>query len=429
MNLYIGGRSQGKLEYCKSLHEKEDCVILDGAFLSADAAAGLTGNASGTASTDASENVSDSSAGTIIFNRLHLWVRTCLQENKDPQEVFFAFANAVSEKQTGKPSDECVCGTSDQEICLEVISDEIGNGIVPNDPFEREWREATGRLLREIAMRSDRVVRIVCGMPQVIKDAPRSAKTAGERCETAPGSQGELSPLAPESQREQSTLAQLYMIRHGAVKGNLEKRFIGITDESLTEEGAETIRAKVKEETYPPEEAIDLLFSSPLRRCLETAAIVYPGKEAVMVPDWSEILFGEFEYGNYIELSGDPRYQAWIDSGGEAAFPGGESKAEYCERVVRGFREVCKCIREYAADQYKTDQCAADLYAVNQNTAARKKQAAGVTAAASVHLGTMKALLSALTDAGYFDVQASNGGGYLLTIDPVKEKIVRAEPF
>ena len=128
-----------------------------------------------------------------------------------------------------------------------------------------------------------------------------------------------------------------------------------------------------------------------------------------MIPDWSEILFGEFEYGNYIELSGDPRYQAWIDSGGEAAFPGGESKAEYCERVVRGFREVCRYIREYAADHGKRN--------------------AGITAAAVVHLGTMKALLSTLTDEGYFDIQAANGGGYLLTIDPVKEKIVRAEPF
>lgn len=50
-----------------------------------------------------------------------------------------------------------------------VISDEIGNGIVPLDKFERIWREETGRALCDIAKASDEVYRIYAGISVRIK--------------------------------------------------------------------------------------------------------------------------------------------------------------------------------------------------------------------------------------------------------------------
>ena len=50
-----------------------------------------------------------------------------------------------------------------------IICDEVGNGIVPLDSFEREYRERLGRLLCEIAAKAERVERIVCGIGQRIK--------------------------------------------------------------------------------------------------------------------------------------------------------------------------------------------------------------------------------------------------------------------
>lgn len=50
-----------------------------------------------------------------------------------------------------------------------IVSDEVGNGIVPMDKNEREYREATGRILIELASRSEAVSRIICGMEQKIK--------------------------------------------------------------------------------------------------------------------------------------------------------------------------------------------------------------------------------------------------------------------
>ena len=50
-----------------------------------------------------------------------------------------------------------------------IISDVIGEGIVPVDRFEEEWREKTGRTLIYLAGRSDEVIRTVCGIGQRIK--------------------------------------------------------------------------------------------------------------------------------------------------------------------------------------------------------------------------------------------------------------------
>lgn len=54
-----------------------------------------------------------------------------------------------------------------------VICDEIGCGVVPISPEERDWRERTGRLCCELARRARRVERIFCGLPMVLKgDGP-----------------------------------------------------------------------------------------------------------------------------------------------------------------------------------------------------------------------------------------------------------------
>ena len=58
------------------------------------------------------------------------------------------------------------------------------------------------------------------------------------------------------------------------------------------------------------------------------------------IPEFAECRFGEFEYKNYAELNGNSDYQRYIDSGGTTAFPGGETKSEFTDRVMRGFEKV-----------------------------------------------------------------------------------------
>ena len=50
-----------------------------------------------------------------------------------------------------------------------VIATEVGGGVVPIDAGERAAREAAGRLSCLLAQRAERVVRVFCGLPMVLK--------------------------------------------------------------------------------------------------------------------------------------------------------------------------------------------------------------------------------------------------------------------
>ena len=53
--------------------------------------------------------------------------------------------------------------------CELVIATEVGGGVVPADPAERAWRERAGRLSCQLAERAEVVVRVLCGIPKVMK--------------------------------------------------------------------------------------------------------------------------------------------------------------------------------------------------------------------------------------------------------------------
>lgn len=133
-------------------------------------------------------------------------------------------------------------------------------------------------------------------------------------------------------------MLDLWLIRHGMTEGNKTGKYIGITDEPLSPEGREHLRKK----SYPMPE---LVFTSPLRRCGETARILFPEAELQVVDALAECNFGRFENKNYLELTGDPEYQSWIDSNGTLPFPGGESREEFKARVLKGFRQVLEQCR------------------------------------------------------------------------------------
>ena len=172
------------------------------------------------------------------------------------------------------------------------------------------------------------------------------------------------------------------LIRHGKTEGNRLGRYIGCrTDEPLSGEGIEELKAFRYEQ---PER----VFTSPMKRCLETAGILFPGMEPFIIEDLRECDFGDFENKNYLELSGNADYQAWIDSNATLPFPGGESREEFRERSLRGIREVLEiCRRE------------------------------GIrTAAVVTHGGTIMNLMEAFSDEkrDFYGWHVENGAGYLV---------------
>lgn len=51
-----------------------------------------------------------------------------------------------------------------------VVSNEVGQGIVPDNPLARRFRDLQGRLNQRMAARAGRVVLMVAGLPLIVKD-------------------------------------------------------------------------------------------------------------------------------------------------------------------------------------------------------------------------------------------------------------------
>lgn len=114
MILVIGGASSGKLDYVKSLgYLRED--IADGAL--------------------------------------------------DERKVVYNLQNIVF--RSPKDAPELLDALLSKDV---VVCNEVGSGIIPLQRKDREAREATGRLCIRLAQSADRVVRLVCGIPMVIKE-------------------------------------------------------------------------------------------------------------------------------------------------------------------------------------------------------------------------------------------------------------------
>ena len=128
MELYIGGYAQGKLSYVlqqKGLSQED--VICGGEF----------------------EGKEEQLLEKMIFDDFELWVRREIERGEKVEEK-------VEQLLKINPT-------------IIVISDEVGNGVVPVEPLEREYRERLGRILCTLAQRADRMERILCGMGQRIK--------------------------------------------------------------------------------------------------------------------------------------------------------------------------------------------------------------------------------------------------------------------
>lgn len=195
---------------------------------------------------------------------------------------------------------------------------------------------------------------------------------------------------------------ELYLIRHGATKANREHRYLGRTEEPLSEEGRETLKAFQRRGLYPAPASLQALFVSPMQRCRETAELLFGDCEQHVIPEFREMDFGLFEGKNYQDLQGNAQYQAWIDSNGTLPFPEGESREDFIARCKSGFEEMLRMVTAEVIGRNEKQQ----------NAGKQKNRDKNLRIAAVVHGGTIMAVCSSFTDGEYFDFQIGNGEGY-----------------
>ena len=200
---------------------------------------------------------------------------------------------------------------------------------------------------------------------------------------------------------------EILLLRHGKTSGNLQRRYVGRTDEPLCPEGRAELEALFQEKFADPEDEVGAFlrmsygkkglscFASPMCRCVQSFEILsrflaLEDAKLTTLPDLREMDFGKFEYNNYEELKDKVEYQKFIDTNGLSGFPEGEDLSAFKFRCIKSFQAL---IHRY----------------IKQNIG----QAIGV-----VHGGTIMALMEAFAPQrrDYFSWQVGNGQGYVLQI-------------
>ena len=126
MEMIIGGAYQGKLAYAKEKYP--GIAWADGRNCTEEAVWSCGG-----------------------IHHFHLWIERKMKNGED--------VSMLAEQLIRKNPN------------VVIVTDEIGYGIVPADPFEREYRETTGRICTELAEYAECVFRVVCGIGKAIKES------------------------------------------------------------------------------------------------------------------------------------------------------------------------------------------------------------------------------------------------------------------
>jgi len=124
---------------------------------------------------------------------------------------------------------------------------------------------------------------------------------------------------------------KLHLIRHGMTAGNLEGRYVGRMDIPVCAEGVRELQQLRAQHTYPQPE---MVYCSPLLRCMQTADLLFPSAPLTIVEDLQEVSLGDFEGKSIRELGGSPAFLAWLENSAEHTPPGAlETGREFAERV------------------------------------------------------------------------------------------------
>ena len=132
---------------------------------------------------------------------------------------------------------------------------------------------------------------------------------------------------------------RVYLIRHGTTSFVVDDLFSGATDVMLSAEGQ---RQAALLGQRLANEKLAALYSSPLRRALQTAALVAPHLTAIPCDGLREIDYGHWETHPRREVAAQfaAEYTAWQADPYSRAPLGGETGAAVLARVLPALRRI-----------------------------------------------------------------------------------------
>jgi broad specificity phosphatase PhoE len=117
-------------------------------------------------------------------------------------------------------------------------------------------------------------------------------------------------------------MRQITLVRHGITNWNVTGQFQGHTDTPLSDEGRAQAQALAK---HLKKANVDLIYSSPLSRALETARTVFPNRDILQDERIKELNFGDFESFTQTENEKHERWAWWSADPFKREAPNGES--------------------------------------------------------------------------------------------------------
>lgn len=136
-------------------------------------------------------------------------------------------------------------------------------------------------------------------------------------------------------------MLRLYFMRHGETVWNTERRYQGMTDIELSEEGLRQAECAAKRFKNIK---IDKIYASPLKRAMKTAEKIAAekGLEIISEDDFREIHFGEWEGKTVPELTEKygESYTNFIREPHKYGFPGEGSVENVINRIKPGIDRI-----------------------------------------------------------------------------------------
>ncbi len=263
---------------------------------------------------------------------------------------------------------------------IYLILDEVNSGLIPVLASQRAFREIYGRFLGALSKYAHQIIRLFAGIPQYFQP----------------------------SDCAQSVAIEWLLIRHGETQWNTERRYLGQTDLPLSDEGRTQLIQLCQLDQYPP---LDDCVASPLKRCIQTANLIYPNQPIRRDDRLIERHFGVFEGKTFEHLKSDPVYMNWLTGWGQGAIEHGESQADV-------HRRLCPALEDVMA------QAVQSLDVLHQDQTAKRPYRVGLIC----HGGIMMEIMSLLGFTDYYRWQVANGTlikipfdrkGQLLNLPPI----------
>ena len=144
-------------------------------------------------------------------------------------------------------------------------------------------------------------------------------------------------------------MSRILLVRHGHVEGMSPERFRGRRDVALSELGTRQAQAtaqRIAREWHPV-----AIYTSPLRRCLQTAGAIGAacGLSASVLDDLNDVHYGDWEWHTHEEVRArwPELFECWFSAPQLVRFPQGESLQDLVARMAN----VLRLVRERHADQ------------------------------------------------------------------------------